>query len=210
MNLACLGPPRKSAIPASVRLEGEESSLRFEPAMDTGPRHIAFDLFYAENAVPAYRFALRLTGNREDAEDLAAQALAKAWRAESGFRRDASPRTWLFKIILNEWKMACRRGKVTVTSLEAAHEAAASLAAPDFDLAQAICELPDSLKHAFLLVKGEGLSHKEAGAILAAPEGTVSFWVHQAVRRLRSALTAGEVQAMELSEVQEELEENAG
>lgn len=178
--------------------------------MDTGPRHIAFDLFYAENAVPAYRFALRLTGSREDAEDLAAQALAKAWKAESGFRREAAPRTWLFKIILNEWKMARRKGKVAVTSLDAAAHVVASLASPDLDLAQAICELPESLKHAFLLVKGEGLSHREAGAILAAPEGTVSYWVHQAVRQLRSALTEGGSQAMREPVIEEELEESAG
>lgn len=157
--------------------------------METGTRPIAFDLFFAENAAPAYRFALRLAGNPDDAEDLAAQALAKAWKAESSFRKDASLRTWLFKIILNEWKMARRKGKVIQTPLEAASEIASTLAAPDFDLAQAISELPESLKEAFLLVKGEGLSHKEAGSILGAPEGTVSYWVHEAVKRLRIQLS---------------------
>lgn len=156
--------------------------------METGPRPIDFDLFYAENAAPAYRFALRLSGDPDDAEDLAAQALAKAWKAGAKFRSSASSRTWLFKIILNEWRMACRKGKVQQTHLEAASEIAATLATFDLDLAQAISELPESLKEAFLLVKGEGLTHKEAGSILGAPEGTVSYWVHEAVKLLRSQL----------------------
>lgn len=177
--------------------------------MDSVPRHIAFDLFYTENAVPAYRFALRLSGNPEDAEDLAAQALAKAWKAEHGFRRNASPRTWLFKIILNEWKMACRKGKVQVTSLEAAKEVGAALAAPNLDLAQAICRLPEPLKSAFLLVKGEGLSHREAGSVLGAPEGTVSYWVHEAVKQLRIELE-GEEESRRRPVVHEVFEENAG
>ncbi len=177
--------------------------------MDTVPRHIAFDLFYAENAVPAYRFALRLSGNPDDAEDLAAQALAKAWKAERGFRRDASPRTWLFRIILNEWKMARRKGRVPVTSLEAAKEVAAALASPDLDLAQAICRLPESLKSALILVKGEGLSHKEAGSVLGAPEGTISYWVHEAVKQLRSEL-AGEEETRRHPVVHEVFEEKPG
>ncbi len=156
--------------------------------METGPRPIAFDLFFAENAAPAYRFALRLCGNSEDAEDLAAQAMAKAWKAESKFRSAASHRTWLFKIILNEWRMACRKGKVRVAPLEAAMEAAATLEPFDLDLAEAIRRLPEPLMTAFLLVKGEGLTHKEAGSILGAPEGTVSYWVHESVKHLRSQL----------------------
>lgn len=156
--------------------------------MESGPRPIAFDLFYAENAAPAYRFALRLSGNAEDAEDLASQALAKAWKAESKFRSSASPRTWLFKIILNEWRMACRKGKVQVAPLEAAREVATTLESLDLDLAEAIRGLPQPFKEAFLLVKGEGLTHKEAGSILGAPEGTVSYWVHESLKRLRIQL----------------------
>ena len=60
--------------------------------MQDEQRRIAFDIFYAEHAAPVYRFALRLCGNAEDAEDLAAQALTQAFRKWSGYRGDSSPR----------------------------------------------------------------------------------------------------------------------
>lgn len=151
-------------------------------------RHIEFDLFYAENAMPAYRFALRLSGNSEDAEDITAQALAKAYRRWSQYQSRSAPQTWLFAIILNEWKMHCRKQSPKETSLDSIHSLASTMKFEDLGLAEAIQSLPQPMKEAFLLVKGEGLTHAEAAKAVGVPVGTMYFRVHTAVRKLRSAL----------------------
>lgn len=160
--------------------------------------HVAFDLFYAENAMPAFRFALRLSGNRDDAEDLAAQALAKAYRRWSQYKGDSTAQTWLFAIILNEWRMLCRKRPVTEARLDAIQHLASTMKFEDLDLATAIQSLPDSLREAFLLVKGEGLTHAEAARVAKVPVGTMYFRVHSAVRKLRNSLSAeSDLQALE-------------
>jgi RNA polymerase sigma-70 factor, ECF subfamily len=56
-------------------------------------------------------FCHKMLGNAEDAEDAAQETFLRAMRSLSGFRRDASFRTWLFRIALNiclDWKRARR------------------------------------------------------------------------------------------------------
>ena len=149
---------------------------------------IAFDLLYAEHAAPVYRFALRLSGCTEDAEDLAAETLSIAYRRHAGFRAEASLRTWLFSILLNQWRMSKRKKRVHQDPLDDARNVAATFDVADFDLAEAIRELPEALKEAFLLVKGEGLTHAEAAKVLRVPVGTMYFRVHAAVQQLRVKL----------------------
>jgi len=49
----------------------------------------------------AFSLALKITGNREDAEDSAQEAFVKAYKSLSLFRRDSSFKTWLFRIVYN-------------------------------------------------------------------------------------------------------------
>jgi RNA polymerase sigma-70 factor (ECF subfamily) len=151
-------------------------------------QRVAFDLFYAEHAMPAYRFALRLSGDRDDAEDLVAEALAKAYRNWSQYRGEAHARTWLFAIVRNEWRMLCRRRPLLEERLGAVELIAGTLEHENFELAQAICALPEALKEAFLLVKGEGLTHSEAARVVRVPVGTMYFRVHSAVQKLKTLL----------------------
>jgi RNA polymerase sigma-70 factor (ECF subfamily) len=55
-----------------------------------------------------YNLALRLTQNRADAEDLAQDALTKAVKAWDGFRGEADPGSWLYRIVVNAWKNSLR------------------------------------------------------------------------------------------------------
>jgi len=151
-------------------------------------QRVAFDLFYAEHAMPAYRFALRLSGSAEDAEDLVAEALAKAYRSWNQYRGEAHARTWLFAIVRNEWRMLCRRRPPLEERIGSVEVLAATLAAESFELAQAIQSLPEAQKEAFLLVKGEGLTHAEAAKVVHVPVGTMYFRVHAAVQKLKTLL----------------------
>lgn len=162
---------------------------------------LAFDLLYAEYAEPTYRFALRLCGNREEAEDLASEAFLQALRHRSQLRNGSSVRPWLCSIVLNEWRMRCRRHKRTL-GLEEAELIASSFRFPDLDLAQHLCSLNPKLREALLLVKGEGLTHREAARVVGIPVGTMYFRVHAAVGYLRERMAPPSPTALKPEEFQ--------
>lgn len=168
--------------------------------MQDHQRRIAFEILYAEHAAPVYRFALRLSGNPDDAEDLAAQALSRAYSQWSGYRGDASPRTWLFAIVLNEWRTLRRKRSRTEDRLESVQHLADTFQFADLDLADAILSLPDNLREAFLLVKSEGFTHAEAAKVARIPVGTMYFRVHAAIAQLRKKLAPFEAKEPALKE----------
>jgi RNA polymerase sigma-70 factor (ECF subfamily) len=106
----------------------------------------------------------------------------------SKFRGEASTATWLYGIALNQWRMSKRRKSVKSLGIEAIEAVAGSFNFAELELAQAIMTLPDPLREAFLLVKGEGLTHAEAAKLVGVPVGTMYFRVHRAVCRLRVSL----------------------
>jgi RNA polymerase sigma-70 factor (ECF subfamily) len=159
------------------------------------------DSLYADNAAEVYRFALRLCGNPADAEDLAAEAFAQAACRPDAFRGDSTPRTWLCGIVHNRFRMLRRQIRARTAALERAPSAARTPPDQGLDLARAIASLPDSLREAFLLVKGEGFTHAEAAEAMRLPVGTVYSRVHNAVKRVREALTPRGVQETFAKEV---------
>jgi RNA polymerase sigma-70 factor (ECF subfamily) len=63
-----------------------------------------------EEHVPrVYRFALRLTGDGHQAEDLTQEVFLKAWRNRSRLRDRGAVRVWLFRIAVNLWRDDVRR-----------------------------------------------------------------------------------------------------
>ena len=61
----------------------------------------------------AYRVALRLLGNHQDAEDVAQEALVTAWQQLPGFRADSSFSTWLYQIVTRRALNRITRSRVT-------------------------------------------------------------------------------------------------
>ncbi|MEE9354806.1 MAG: sigma factor-like helix-turn-helix DNA-binding protein [Methylococcaceae bacterium] len=53
---------------------------------------------------------------------------------------------------------------------------------------QKVESLPDNNKEALLLVVGEGLSHSEAATIIGCKESTVSWYIHEACKKLSDLL----------------------
>ncbi len=124
--------------------------------MNDDVRRAQFETLYAEHAGRVYRFALRLAGNREEAEDLAAESLAEAYRTWDSYRGDAAPGSWLCAIVLNRWRMQRRKRRVSVDRLRAAEEVAGTFQFEDLALAQAIFSLSDPLREAFGSSKARG------------------------------------------------------
>jgi RNA polymerase sigma-70 factor, ECF subfamily len=146
-----------------------------------------FDQVYGEYGPRLYRFCFRLTGSRNDAEDLTQDVLIAAFKGRKGFRAKASVQTWLFRIAVYKSRKAIAsrsRDLSLVAELQEkpwGHDA-------KIDLDRAIGALPPKLREAFVLVKAEQLTAKEAGAILGIPEGTVKYHVFEATQQLRVAL----------------------
>jgi RNA polymerase sigma-70 factor (ECF subfamily) len=155
-----------------------------------------------------YGFALRMTGNREDAEEIVQDAFVRAFRAIGKMtpeqRAELRLQPWLYTITLNVTRNRLRSKRPTNVALD-------SLADPDALLnnaqegpeqpeqivergadmvlvEQALLQLPMHLRAAATLRFIEGRSHPEIAEILNQPIGTVKSHVHRAVRILRRIL----------------------
>jgi RNA polymerase sigma-70 factor (ECF subfamily) len=171
-----------------------------------------FEALLMEMLEPAYRLALRLTGNSEDAQDLVQEAALRASRFRDGFRKGTSFRSWFYRIIVNQFYTGTRRKKHTsATSLDAltdatdiflyARSAEAGLLRPDADpaanvvshmaeddVARALSALPDEFRTVATLYFIDDLSYQEIAEILEVPLGTVRSRLHRARHMLQKQL----------------------
>ncbi len=152
-----------------------------------------FPAFYQKYGDRIYRFCYRLCGSVSDAEDLTQEVFLAAFQGAGRFEGRATVQTWLYRIALNCWRHSRRAPRLdTTTLLDDAADPKPNLEQSVTDAASLTCALaalPPDLREAFLLVKAEGLTHREAAQVLDAPLGTVQSRVHQAARRLRALLT---------------------
>jgi len=65
-----------------------------------------------------FTIAMNITRNREDAEEVAQDAFLKAFQKLSGFRKESSFQTWLYRIAYNEAISKIRKNKVKLMDLE--------------------------------------------------------------------------------------------
>jgi RNA polymerase sigma-70 factor (ECF subfamily) len=155
-----------------------------------------------------YGFALRMTGNREDAEEIVQDAFVRAYRAlvkmEPKQRAELRLQPWLYTITLNVTRNRLRSKRPTNVALDALADPDALLnetqEGPDQPeqivergadmvlVEQALLQLPMHLRAAATLRFIEGRSHPEIAEILNQPIGTVKSHVHRAVRILRRIL----------------------
>jgi RNA polymerase sigma-70 factor (ECF subfamily) len=160
----------------------------------------AFNVLYAEYGPRLYRFGLRLCGGAvADAEDLTQEVFLAAFRSLHQFEGRSSLSTYLYRIAVYRWRQMkdarCRGEETLDDGREPAAPAASSdparLGAARMEMDAALASLPAAQRAAFLLVKSEGLTCKEAADALGIPVGTVKYHVHEAVLRLRAFLGHG-------------------
>ncbi len=145
-----------------------------------------------------YTQALRLVGDRKDAEDVAQDAYLRVFRALKGFRGDAQFETWLYRIVANAAMSHLRRkrrfGDVLAESEDAPFPEVPSAARTDDQavdrqaLEQALGALPVSLRTVVVLKDVYGLSCQEIGDQIGVSEGAVKVRLHRARRRLKLML----------------------
>jgi RNA polymerase sigma-70 factor (ECF subfamily) len=144
-----------------------------------------------------WRFAFRLTGNKHDAEDLVQRACIRALERANQLQSGSSTLSWMFSIVHTVWlnEMRARQVRNHASLQEDARLAAtlvdSSRLDPETDalhqqVIAAFESLPETQRSVMLLVAVEGMSYREAAAVLEVPIGTVMS------RLARARLTIGE------------------
>lgn len=151
------------------------------------------------------RFALSLTRDEPDADDLVQETFLRAYRSWGTYQAGTECRGWLFTICRNEFLRRYARAQREVALDEPELEAREAAAVHDgvrdtvfedvwrrVDLAPAIraalANLPEVLRSAVVLVDLRDLKYDEAAAILEVPVGTVRSRLFRGRRLLQEAL----------------------
>lgn len=170
---------------------------------------------FAEEALPhldaVYRFAIRLTGSADEAEDLVQETFLRAFRSWDQYARGTNAKSWLFTICRNVFLRKRERAQrhEEILALNAARVGAGStpVANPMWSSAQgvdpegdffesivderiisAIEELPEEYRTAVVLSDIEGLPYAEIAALMEVPVGTVKSRLFRGRRRLQQVL----------------------
>jgi RNA polymerase sigma-70 factor (ECF subfamily) len=161
----------------------------------------AFEALVNAHADRLFSIALRVLGNRADAEEAAQDAFVRAHRALSGYEpariRELRLRAWLATIVVNVCRNRTRVRRVRTTELAfdpGAEPAADPVARRDTREAWAslLAGLPPAQRTAIVLRHVDGLSYAEMATALGRPEGTLKAQVHRGLAALREAFLATE------------------
>jgi RNA polymerase sigma-70 factor (ECF subfamily) len=157
----------------------------------------------------AYGYALRLTRNQADAEDLVSDATLQALRGLHTFKPGSMFKPWFFRILTNAYRMRWRtraRRVFTVSYDDAPdlvlYQASGAAGVPPTSdpageligrmsresIQNAIGRLPVDYQEVAALYFGDDLSYQEIAEVLAIPVGTVRSRLHRARKRLQQLL----------------------
>jgi len=174
-----------------------------------------FSKMVTDNMDALYGVALRLSGNRANAEDLVAETVTKAWSAIDQLEDRRCVRSWIFRILRNEFINNYRKN--SIRPVEMAFE---EFGTEDFDsiasilmeqpdeflnwwanpereyinsllgeqINDAINQLPEAFRVTILLINVEGLSYDETAVVLGVPCGTVRSRMKRGRTLLQKAL----------------------
>jgi len=182
-----------NVVQRDVQRDGETTEIDRENAAAR-----EFEEQLADGASMAFRLAMSVLRNRADAEDVAQDALLRAYRGYAKLRERGAFRGWLCRIT---WRLALdkqrgtrRREKRETASTfvpgtpERSVEQMAVANEFDRHLATAMDELPEKLRQALVLAAIQGHSTREVAEMLDLPEGTVKSRVHLARKQLTEKL----------------------
>ena len=146
-----------------------------------------------------FGIALRMLGNRAEAEEIAQETFLRAHRALGEFRGEARLGTWLYaiasRLCLNRLTSGSRRHERSDdTALRQAPaegaDAVGALERGELEAAlhEAVAALPEDRRIVVVLRDLEGLSYEEIGEVLGVPLNTVRSRLHRARLDLKAKL----------------------
>jgi RNA polymerase sigma-70 factor, ECF subfamily len=150
-------------------------------------------------AIPMLRgFARSLSGNRDRADDLVQETLAKAMANKDKYRPGTNLHAWLVTILRNQYYSEGRKRRREVADSEGSHAARLTdlpQQGPHLefkDFLSALQVLPDDQREALILIGAAGFSYEEAAEILGTRIGTVKSRVSRARTRLEELMAGNE------------------
>ena len=179
---------------------------------DTTSRRDAFEREAIPHLDAVYRFALRLSGSADAAEDLVQETFLRAWRAWEQFTPGTNAKSWLFTICRNVFLRQQERSRRhdDIVEKEAPREspgATGDVINPiwsqtkdqdpegrffdsivDEEVLRAIDALPEEYRTAVVLSDVEGLPYQEIAEMMGVPVGTVKSRLFRGRRQLQKVL----------------------
>ncbi|WP_183093897.1 RNA polymerase sigma factor SigE [Nocardioides stalactiti] len=167
--------------------------------VESGEQSMDWHSIVEQHSDRVFRLALRLTGNRHDAEDLTQEVFVRVFRSLHTYQ-PGTFEGWLHRITTNLFlDQARRKQRIRFDALS--DERAARIASPGLepgaayadhtfedDVEAALSALPPDFRAAVVLCDIEGLTYEEIAEILGAKLGTVRSRIHRGRAMLRAAL----------------------
>jgi RNA polymerase sigma factor (sigma-70 family) len=138
------------------------------------------------DAIPRLRaFGRKLAGDAEAGDDLAQDAVLKAWAARGRFQPGTNFQAWTYTILRNAHLSKLRRKKFTGEWNDAVAEVRLSAAADQDrhihveDVQRALDKLPPAQREALMLIGAQGLTYEQIAEMHNVPLGTVKSRVNR-------------------------------
>jgi len=165
----------------------------------------AFEPLVEKYRQRVWRLAFQVLRDREEAWDCAQDAFVRAFQSLGSFRGQSAFYTWLFRIAMNVAtdRLRSRGAQARAFGTQAIPPEEWERTAPDPEarpdqaaigaerrerISQALDTLPPNARAIIMLSDVEGLSYREIATVLNCPIGTVMSRLHNARKRLRTAL----------------------
>jgi RNA polymerase sigma-70 factor, ECF subfamily len=171
-------------------------------------KHKAFEHEALPHADILYNYALRMTNDPADADDLVQETFLKAFRFWDKYEQGTNIRAWLFRILKNSYinryrKVSKEPDTVDYDEVQNFYVSIRDESADPNDLQQsifgnlledevagAIAELPEDFRTVVILSDIEGLPYEEIAEFVDCPVGTVRSRLHRGRKLLRARLFA--------------------
>jgi RNA polymerase sigma-70 factor (ECF subfamily) len=158
-----------------------------------------FEALMSEHHAEIFRYLLRVTGRRSDADDLSQETFLRAFRAYATLTPDANTRAWLFTIATNLFRNHYRDQKrrrlayaeVTATARDRQDEHPGHVQAgreTSGMIEAVVVRLPLKQRLAFVQRKVHGLEYEAIGQSLRCSAESARAHVFQALKKIRQGL----------------------
>ncbi len=156
-----------------------------------------FESFVTQRLPALYRYALVLTRDRHDAEDLVQEALTRTGARWWSVRRKDDPegyvRTAMLRLLTNGRRRKVREVSMAAPPEPSLEDAAVDRLLSDASLRTRVAALPPRMRAVLVLRYVEERSEQEIAHLLGCSRGTVKSQASRALARLRDALETQEV-----------------